>query len=297
MIIDRDRDKRVVTRGTNSYSGRLARARFDPQNKFIFVNFKHNASRALGKELVEDDVFDGAGAQALITEFRAHQGEFENEEAATRARAGLDLIDQLVPPPATLDIPPGTHISAFAGLPSVENRSSFLLALKQTDAAIELDIFEEVGGSKFSPGLTAKAVRAQLKGSKSPINVRINSHGGDVFDGLAIFEMLSEHGAPVTVDVTGIAASIASIIAMAGRPIRMAKTATLMLHNPWSVVAGEASDLRKRADVLDKSRNALIGVYARRTGQPSARIAEMMNEETWLTATEAKQLGFADEIR
>jgi ATP-dependent protease ClpP protease subunit len=297
MIIDRNRDKRVVTGGSNSYSGRLARARFDPQNTFLFANFKHNAGSALGKELDPDDVFDGTSAQALIEEFRAHSGTFSNDEAATRARAGLDLIDKLVPPD-TLDIPPGTIISAFAGLPSPANRGSFALALKQTAAAIDLDIFEDVGGgSLFSPGLSAKAVRAQLKGSKSPINVKINSRGGDVFDGLAIFEMLSEHSAPVSVDITGIAASIASIIAMAGRPIRMAPTATLMVHNPWAATAGDAADLRKVAGVLEKSQNALIGVYARRTGQSSDRIAAMMRAETWLTAGEAKQLGFADEIR
>jgi ATP-dependent Clp endopeptidase proteolytic subunit ClpP len=296
MIIDRNRDKRAG--GSSSYSGRLARARFDPANTYLFVNFRHNAGRALGKELDQDDIFDGAGAQALIEEFKAHQGEFDNEEAATRARAGLQLIDQLVPPPESpLDIPPGTVIAAFAGLPSPANRGTFALAITQNDTAIDLDIFEAVGESMFSPGISAKAVRAKLKGSKSPINVKINSKGGDVFDGLAIFEMLSEHAAPVTVDITGIAASIASVIAMAGRPIRMAKTATLMLHNPWSITAGEASDLRKTADVLDKSRAALIGVYARRTGQSSDRIAAMMDAETWLTATEAKQLGFADEIR
>jgi len=296
MIIGRDRAKRVVTGGTKSYSGRLARARFDPQNTYLFVNFKHNATRALGKELAEDDVFDGTSAQALIEEFRTHSGAFKNEEAATRARAGLDIIDKLVPPD-TLNVPPGTVISAFAGLPSPTSRGSFCLALKQTDTAIELDVFEPVGGSMFSPGLTAKAVRDKIKGSKAPINVKINSPGGDVFDGLAIFEMLSEHPAAVTVDITGLAASIASVIAMAGKPIRMKASATLMIHDPWAVSMGGSKELRRAADVLDKSKNALIDIYARRTGQHRDRIAQLMADETFMTASEAKQLGFADEIR
>jgi len=195
--------------------------------------------------------------------------------------------------------PAGTLVRAFAGLPTPAARGTFAFALQSSSTSIDLDIFEEVGEpSFFSSRVSAKSVRDQLKGSGAkPINVKINSRGGDVFDGLAIYELLKEHPAPVTVDIDGIAASIASIIAMAGNSIRIKSSATLMIHDPWGAMAGSAQEFRKMADLLDRSRNTLADIYATRSRQPRERVLQLMRDETHMNAIEAQRLGFADEVR
>jgi len=128
------------------------------------------------------------------------------------------------------------------------------------------------------------------------INVSICSQGGNIVEGLAIYNMLRAHKAPVTVDITGIAASMASVIAMAGDTIRMAKNSFMMIHNPAGGVDGESDDLRKQADVLDKMRDMLAGIYVERTGQALDDVLEAMSKETWMTADEALALGYCTEV-
>ncbi|MCZ8520135.1 MULTISPECIES: head maturation protease, ClpP-related [Paenibacillus] len=133
-------------------------------------------------------------------------------------------------------------------------------------------------------------------GEVSEINVHINSKGGDVFAGLTIYQMLKQHAAKVTVHVDGLAASIASIIAMAGDRIVMPKGAMMMIHNPWTSVWGaDANGLRNTANVLDKIRDSLVEVYSARTGKTSEELIALMDAETWMTSSEAVSLGFATE--
>lgn len=164
--------------------------------------------------------------------------------------------------------------------------------------ALELDIYDAIGEGFLWRGITARDVRAKLKAAPQvkTIKVRINSRGGDVLDGTAIYNLLAEHGARVEVDIDGVAASMASVIAMAGDEIRMASTAYLMIHNPWGVGIGEADDLRQLADVLDKMREQLADAYVARTNLKRSEVLAMMDAETWMTGKEAKEKGFVDKV-
>lgn len=128
------------------------------------------------------------------------------------------------------------------------------------------------------------------------LTIRINSGGGSAFAGFAIFELIRAHGAKVTTYIDGVAASAASIIAMAGDRIVMGTGAMMMVHNPWTRVEGEAKDLREAADVLDRVGESLINVYSARTGKSRDELRDMLNKTTWMTAEEAVSFGFANEI-
>jgi ATP-dependent Clp protease protease subunit len=128
------------------------------------------------------------------------------------------------------------------------------------------------------------------------LNIYINSGGGDVFAGQAIHSMLKRHSANKTVYVDGLAASIASVIAMAGDKVIMPKNAMMMIHNAWTISMGNAQDFRKLADDMDKIDESIQTTYVGKTGMDKQKIADMMNAETWMTAEEAVEKGFADEI-
>ena len=146
--------------------------------------------------------------------------------------------------------------------------------------------------------VTPKQFAKDLKdlGDIETLNLYINSGGGDVFAAQAIFSQLARHSAKKHVYVDGLAASAASLIAMVGDTVTMPKNAMLMIHNPWSWGMGFASDFRKIADDLDKIREAMIPTYADKSGLSHEEIVSIMDAETWLTAEEAKEKGFADEI-
>ena len=141
-----------------------------------------------------------------------------------------------------------------------------------------------------------KTVRDELKslGKIDVLNVHINSEGGSIFDGLALYNTLRAHDAKKIVHVDGIALSMGSVVAMAGDEIVMAEGAMMMVHNPLWVQAGEAEELRQAADVMDKLKDQLVAIYARRTGKPAEEISAWMDAETWYTAEEAIAAGFAD---
>ncbi len=147
-------------------------------------------------------------------------------------------------------------------------------------------------------GLTASQVVSEIRslGSVDDLAVLINSPGGMVSEGLAIYNELVTNPANVTVEIAGLAASMGSAIAMAGDTVRMAANGMLMIHNPWNVAVGDADDLRKAAEVLDKFGTSLVGIYASKTGLDEDEIRQMMDEETWLDADEALEKGFIDEI-
>lgn len=163
-----------------------------------------------------------------------------------------------------------------------------------TEGEAELSIHDEIGFW----GTQAKDFIAQLKGiTSNTLNLHINSPGGSVTDGLAIYNMLRASGKNIVVHVDGIAASIASIIAMAGSSIRMPANTFMFVHEPLvQYASGNAEDLRKLAEDLDKMHNSLTGIYVARTKQDKAKIESLMAEETLLTAQEAFDLGFATEV-
>jgi len=156
----------------------------------------------------------------------------------------------------------------------------------------EVLLYEDIGGYF---GITADSFIREIKslGDVSTINLRINSNGGNVFDGLAIYNYLKGHKARIEVDIDGIAASIASIIAMSGDEIRIADNAWMMIHDPWIVVGGTASELRSTADTMDGIRESLLETYMVRASADKQVLSDMMSAETWLNATDAVKFGLA----
>lgn len=161
----------------------------------------------------------------------------------------------------------------------------------------EIWIYEEIGEGWFG-GLSAKQFAEDLKalGVLEKITIRINSPGGDVFDGVAIYNILKQNAARVIVYIDGLAASIASIIAMSGDEIYMAGNATMMIHKAWGLTIGNSEDMQAMAEILAKLDGTLTGTYAKRTGQDWAKISAMMADETWMNAQEALDMGFVDQI-
>ena len=158
---------------------------------------------------------------------------------------------------------------------------------------VELFVYSDIGGS----GIGAENFASELRKHKGKhVHLRINSLGGEVTEGNGIYNALSRHRGGVTVHIDGIAASMASVIAMAGTQVRMAENAILMIHNPWTMTAGESADLRKQADVLDMMKHGIVSAYQKKTGLEENVISAMMDEEKWLKAEEAVELGFADVI-
>jgi ATP-dependent Clp protease protease subunit len=160
----------------------------------------------------------------------------------------------------------------------------------------ELLLYGDIGESWWGESISAKSVADKLKeiGEVDVLSVRINSAGGSAFEGIAIYNQLVRASARVEVDIDGMALSIASIIAMAGEEVRMAENAMLMIHDPWTFAMGDAGELRKTADLLDAMKDNLVTTYARRTGLERDEIADLMAEETWFSAAEAKERGFVD---
>lgn len=156
----------------------------------------------------------------------------------------------------------------------------------------EVLLYEDIGGYF---GITADSFIREIKNLKdvSTINLRINSNGGNVFDGLAIYNYLKSHSARIEVDIDGLAASIASIIAMAGDEVRIADNAWMMIHDPWIVVGGTADELRNTADTMDGIRESLLDTYMVRATADKKVLSDMMTAETWLNASDAVKYGLA----
>ncbi len=154
-------------------------------------------------------------------------------------------------------------------------------------------IFDEIG----TYGITAQEFITDIKDLKdTPINLRINSLGGDVFDGMAMYNVIKRREAKTTVYIEGIAASIATIISLGADEVVMAENSLFMIHNAWGGTMGEAKDMRKTAETLEKITGELTDIYRKKTGLSYDALAEMMDEETWLNANEALEMGFIDTI-
>lgn len=170
-----------------------------------------------------------------------------------------------------------------------------VLRLAHDDGADEADvyIYGDIGGwwggvdaAEFSKEIAALDV--------STLNVRLNSPGGLVFDGVAIYNALARHSAKTVVHIDGLAASIASVIAMAGDEIRISEGASVMIHKPWSMAIGNADVLRQEADVLDELEEGLVDIYEARTSQKRADLVDWISAESWFRGQKAVDKGFAD---
>lgn len=166
----------------------------------------------------------------------------------------------------------------------------------EADEAATISIYDVIGIDWWTgEGTTAKRIAAALRSiGKGPVTVNVNSPGGDMFEGLAIYNLLREHPAEVTVRVMGMAASAASIIAMAGDRIEMGLGSFLMIHNSWGCVCGNQQDMRDAAELFAEFDAAMTDIYVARSGAKSEDVAAMMAKETWMRPEKAIDLGFAD---
>ena len=159
-----------------------------------------------------------------------------------------------------------------------------------------INILEPIGYDwRTDSGITAKTIGAQLKShAGADIVVNINSPGGDVFEGLAIYNLMREYTGHITVRVLGIAASAASFIAMAADEVQIARAGFFMIHNAWTGVIGDRNDMRDIADFLEQIDATIADIYHIKTGIDVAELADQMDKETWITGKSAVDTGFAD---
>tara|TARA_R110002073_G_scaffold144222_2_gene296260 strand:+ start:1044 stop:2057 length:1014 start_codon:yes stop_codon:yes gene_type:complete len=157
----------------------------------------------------------------------------------------------------------------------------------------DIYLFSDIG----TFGVSAQSFVEEIKEYENKeLAIHINSLGGEVFEGMAIYSIIQRRKAKTTVYIEGIAASIASVIALAADEVIMSENSLLMIHNAWGGSSGDAKEMRKQADVLDKISNEIAEIYVKKTRLSYNEIEMMMSEETWLTAEEAVALGFVDSI-
>jgi ATP-dependent Clp protease protease subunit len=166
---------------------------------------------------------------------------------------------------------------------------------KANASKAELYLYDAIGADYFGDGITAKSVADALAEFKpnTALDIYVNSPGGSVFEGVAIYNQLLRWGGKKTVHIDGIAASIASVIAMAGDDIKIADSGVIMIHSAWGMTVGNAAEMRKYADSLEKVDGVIRDTYIRRTGSKQASVEQWMEAETWMNADEAVERGFA----
>lgn len=181
-------------------------------------------------------------------------------------------------------------------------------ALKRWDSTIKaaasdesntINIFGVIGEDFWTgDGWTAKRVSGLLRyiGADQDVVVNINSPGGDMFEGLAIYNLLREHRGKVTTQVLGVAASAASVVAVGGDEVKIARAGFFMIHNAWAMIAGNRHQLREFADTLEPFDKAMSDIYSARTGSDIEEMAELMDNESWIGGSDAVDQGFADSL-
>jgi ATP-dependent Clp protease protease subunit len=196
-------------------------------------------------------------------------------------------------PKLLLDLAPYAGLAALNRAPVTLSPGFVRINAAADKGAGEVYVYGDIGG--WFDGVVAEDFAKEIAAlDVETLNVRVNSPGGFVFDGVAIYNALVAHPAKVVMHIEGIAASIASVIAMAGDEIRIGEAATIMIHKPWSFAIGDAEDMRKEADVLDVLEGGIIDIYAARTGKPADELTTMVAAETWLRGQAAVDAGFAD---
>ena len=190
-----------------------------------------------------------------------------------------------------LEAPKGTEWDAPSSVYSVWQP----VKAAASDDKNTINILDRIGETFDGSGMTAKLVNSILRSAKGEdITVNVNSPGGDFFEGTTIYNLLREYEGAVNIKVLGVAASAASIIAMAADELKIAKSASIMIHNAWGLVIGNQHDLRQAADTFSVFDESMGAVYADRTGLPMSEIAALMDDETFLSGEKAVNLGFAD---
>lgn len=148
----------------------------------------------------------------------------------------------------------------------------------------------------FGDEITPKEFRGELNSGQGKVTVWINSLGGDCFAAAQIYNMLMEYSGPVDVHIDGIAASAASVIAMAGNHVAISPVGMMMIHNPATVSIGDEREMKKAMEMLSEVKESIINAYELKTGLPRKQLSNMMNAESWMNAKKALELGFADSI-
>lgn len=148
----------------------------------------------------------------------------------------------------------------------------------------------------YGDEVTPKMFKEELQDGEGDITVWINSPGGDVFAAAQIYNMLMDYKGNVTVKIDGLAASAASVIAMAGTEVQMSPVAMMMIHNPATIAIGDSSEMKKAIDMLDEVKESIMNAYEIKTGLSRSRISHLMDAESWFNAKKAVELGFADKI-
>lgn len=182
--------------------------------------------------------------------------------------------------------------------PTALSRWEMDLRAAAEDGDNTISIFGSIGEGFFTEGVTVKRISAALRGigSTKDVTVNINSPGGDVFEGIAIYNAFREHKGKVTMKILGVAASIASIIAMAGDRVEIPKSGFLMIHNATVVAMGDRHDLIEIANVMESFDKVFASIYATRAKLDDKTIGKMMDKETWMGGDEAIEKGFADAL-
>lgn len=196
--------------------------------------------------------------------------------------------------------PAGRPCAAVSGivLPAAFDRWHAGVKAAAEDDARSIGMYDVIGFDWWTgEGVTAKRVAAALRSmGEGPVTVNINSPGGDMFEGLAIYNLLREHPGEVTVKIMGLAASAASIVAMAGDTVQIARAGFLMIHNCWVYAQGNRHDLREFAETMEPFDAAMADIYAARTGMDAEVITRQMDGETWINGSAAIEQGYADEL-
>lgn len=177
---------------------------------------------------------------------------------------------------------------------SVERWNPAIVSAKKSNDNTTINIYSTIGEYGDGSGMTPKIVSSILrKADGEDMTVNINSPGGDFFDGLAIHTLLSEYEGKVLVNILGMAASAASIVALAGDEINISSSAFFMIHNAWSIAIGNRHDMADVADMLGQFDASMTDLYTKSTGMDKKAIAKMMDNETWIVGTDAVDNGFA----
>lgn len=201
--------------------------------------------------------------------------------------------------PNALPIPADKRVLAEASPKILDRWSDDAAGIRAVETGDNvITMFGAIGEDYWSgDGVTAKKVTAQLRAiGDRPVEVQINSPGGDMFEGIAVYNVLREHSQAVTIKVMGMAASAASIIAMAGDTVEIGAASFLMIHNCWVVASGNRHDMQDVADFLAPFDQAMADVYAARSGQKASDIAKWMDAETFMSGSLAIERGLADSL-
>jgi ATP-dependent Clp protease protease subunit len=199
--------------------------------------------------------------------------------------------------PGKIRLNANRKVTALSTEAAIDRWNPGVKAASESDASIS--IYEVIGEDPWTGGgFTVKRLDGALRsiGADKDVVVNINSPGGDVFEGIAIYNRLREHRGQITVKVLGLAASAASIIAMAGDSIQIGASSFIMIHNAWVLAIGNRHDMREVADFLEPFDRALADVYVARAGQDLESVQAAMDAETWFNGSQAVELGYADAL-